>query len=147
MFDHSRRLSRVEPQRRMASSALPRRAVCDFALASPYPLPLPKMLLTHDGKKQIRSSKPMKEWGTHNRDRLVRSLQLYGFGRWPRIRKEAGASIRPLEASIVVVFVVVVAVVGFVAECRRLTRSLLLPSWWCHRTKLVFFTRRYTHSP
>lgn len=39
----------------------------------------------------------MKDWGTHNRDRLVRSLQLYGFGRWPRIRKEAGASTRPLE--------------------------------------------------
>ncbi|CAN0415553.1 unnamed protein product, partial [Ectocarpus sp. 12 AP-2014] len=46
---------------------------------------------------RVRSSKPMKDWGTHNRDRLVRSLQLYGFGRWPRIRKEAGASIRPLE--------------------------------------------------
>eukprot|EP00903_Cladosiphon_okamuranus_P007802 g7551.t1 len=46
---------------------------------------------------RVRSAKPMKEWGTHNRDRLVRSLQLYGFGRWPRIRKEAGASIRPLE--------------------------------------------------
>ncbi|CAN0006915.1 unnamed protein product, partial [Ectocarpus sp. 8 AP-2014] len=46
---------------------------------------------------RVRSSKPMKDWGTHNRDRLVRSLQLYGFGRWPRIRKEAGASVRPLE--------------------------------------------------
>ncbi|CAN0217051.1 unnamed protein product, partial [Scytosiphon promiscuus] len=46
---------------------------------------------------RVRSSKPMKDWGTHNRDRLVRSLQLYGFGRWNRIRKEAGASIRSLE--------------------------------------------------
>ncbi|CAN0150637.1 unnamed protein product [Ascophyllum nodosum] len=46
---------------------------------------------------RIRPTKPMKDWGTHNRDRLVRSLQLYGFGRWTRIRKEAGASIRPLE--------------------------------------------------
>ncbi|CAN0222855.1 unnamed protein product, partial [Hapterophycus canaliculatus] len=46
---------------------------------------------------KVRSSKPMKDWGTHNRDRLVRSLQLYGFGRWNRIRKEAGASIRSLE--------------------------------------------------
>lgn len=47
--------------------------------------------------QQARPSKPLKDWGTHNRDRLVRSLQLYGFGRWPRIRKEAGASIRSLE--------------------------------------------------
>lgn len=53
---------------------------------------------SHDPKpSKVRSSKPMKDWGTHNRDRLVRSLQLYGFGRWNRIRKEAGASIRSLE--------------------------------------------------
>ncbi|CAN0375450.1 unnamed protein product, partial [Discosporangium mesarthrocarpum] len=41
--------------------------------------------------------RPPKDWGPHNRDRLVRSLQLYGFGRWQRIRKEAGAGNRSLE--------------------------------------------------
>ena len=55
----------------------------------------------------------MKDWGTHNRDRLVRSLQLYGFGRWPRIRKEAGASIRSLEVSVAWFGLVWVALVWF----------------------------------
>jgi hypothetical protein len=32
-----------------------------------------------------------KEWGAQQRDRLVRAMLMYGYGRWTRIRKEAGA--------------------------------------------------------
>lgn len=39
-----------------------------------------------------------KEWGTHSRDRCMRNLLAYGYGRWNIIRSEAGqARIRDLE--------------------------------------------------
>jgi len=41
---------------------------------------------------------PPKEWGPHNRDRVLRSLLTYGFGRWERIRREGGAGLRSVEA-------------------------------------------------
>lgn len=47
--------------------------------------------------KPPKEPKDIKSWGPHSRDRLVRSLLQYGFGRWDRIRKEAGASHRDLK--------------------------------------------------
>mmetsp|Transcript_10063 Transcript_10063/g.13121 ORF Transcript_10063/g.13121 Transcript_10063/m.13121 type:complete len:1188 (+) Transcript_10063:386-3949(+) len=41
---------------------------------------------------------PPKEWGPHNRDRVLRSLLTFGFGRWERIRREGGAGLRTVEA-------------------------------------------------
>ena len=40
--------------------------------------------------------KPPKDWGPHNRDRLIRALMLFGFGRWDRLRRESGAAARLL---------------------------------------------------
>ena len=43
--------------------------------------------------KEPKESKP---WGPHSRDRVLRALLQFGFGRWEKIRKESGASQRTL---------------------------------------------------
>jgi chromodomain-helicase-DNA-binding protein 7 len=50
-----------------------------------------------DKDKTGRASKEPKDWGPHSRDRLVRALLLFGFGRWKRIQKEAGAATRSVK--------------------------------------------------
>lgn len=49
-----------------------------------------------ESKKEQRE-RELKTWGPHSRDRMVRTLLQYGFGRWERIRKEGGAANRELS--------------------------------------------------
>jgi superfamily II DNA or RNA helicase len=44
-----------------------------------------------------RQRKPLRPLGPHNRDRLIKSLLQYGFGRWRRIQLCAGVTNRDLE--------------------------------------------------
>lgn len=43
-----------------------------------------------------KEPKECKPWGPHSRDRVLRALLQFGFGRWGKIKKESGASQRPL---------------------------------------------------
>lgn len=45
---------------------------------------------------KAKDMKDSKLWGSHTRDRLLRSLLFYGFGRWEKIRSESGAGHRDL---------------------------------------------------
>lgn len=36
-------------------------------------------------------------WGPHARDRVLRALNLFGFGRWSRIKQESGGDLRELK--------------------------------------------------
>jgi hypothetical protein len=38
-----------------------------------------------------------KTWGSHGRDRVLRSLNMYGFGRWERIRAETGKEMMDIK--------------------------------------------------
>lgn len=38
-----------------------------------------------------------KTWGSHGRDRVLRSLNMYGFGRWERIRQETGKDMMEIK--------------------------------------------------
>jgi chromodomain-helicase-DNA-binding protein 7 len=49
-----------------------------------------------ESKKEQRE-RELKTWGPHSRDRMIRTLLQYGFGRWERIRKEGGAANRELS--------------------------------------------------
>ena len=52
-----------------------------------------KKKITDPKPKEPKESKP---WGPHSRDRVLRALLQFGFGRWEKIRKESGASQRTL---------------------------------------------------
>ncbi|CAE7672608.1 CHD7, partial [Symbiodinium microadriaticum] len=53
----------------------------------------PKKKAAEPKPKEPKESKP---WGPHSRDRVLRALLQFGFGRWAKIRKESGASQRSL---------------------------------------------------
>jgi ribonuclease HI len=55
-------------------------------------------------KQQFEAAKPSAshrvppaQWGPHARDRVLRALSLFGFGRWHRIRRESGGGLRELK--------------------------------------------------
>lgn len=47
--------------------------------------------------KEPKEHKDPKTWGPHARDRMLRALLQYGFGRWKKIRTESGATHRELQ--------------------------------------------------
>lgn len=49
-----------------------------------------------DDGKQL-SGDP-KHWGGHVRDRILRALNIFGFGRWDRIHRESGGDLRDLTS-------------------------------------------------
>eukprot|EP00603_Paraphysomonas_imperforata_P012346 CAMPEP_0114454474 /NCGR_PEP_ID=MMETSP0104-20121206/2602_1 /TAXON_ID=37642 ORGANISM="Paraphysomonas imperforata, Strain PA2" /NCGR_SAMPLE_ID=MMETSP0104 /ASSEMBLY_ACC=CAM_ASM_000202 /LENGTH=2336 /DNA_ID=CAMNT_0001626863 /DNA_START=48 /DNA_END=7058 /DNA_ORIENTATION=- len=47
--------------------------------------------------KEPKEHKDPKTWGPHARDRMLRALLQFGFGRWKKIRTESGATHRELK--------------------------------------------------
>lgn len=47
--------------------------------------------------KEPKEHKDPKAWGPHARDRMLRALLQFGFGRWKKIRTESGANHRELK--------------------------------------------------
>jgi hypothetical protein len=43
---------------------------------------------------ELKAKNDPSTWGPHARDRLLRALNLYGFGRWERIKSESGSNDR-----------------------------------------------------
>jgi hypothetical protein len=50
-----------------------------------------------DGDPEAEVSRPPKKWGAHARDRVIKAMQDYGFGRWTKIRNEGMAHERDLQ--------------------------------------------------